>query len=176
MEDKPLILVLTGLPGTGKSSIGKRLTNSLTAPLFSGDAVMSALEPLADALDALTPSRYADVCDGILAMLAERQIAVNQNAVIDSVLRNETLESWAKRFSRDASLKVVECVVSDEDVHRARLAARADVTGEHTMSWDALKRLASALSPLTIDRLVIDTLEEPDVTVARIVEFVTLDR
>ncbi len=169
---RPVILVLTGLPGTGKSTLGLRTASLLGAPLFSGDALMSALEPIAGQLSALDPDEYAAVCNGLLLSLATGQLNAGQDAVIDSIIANDVLRNWSDRFTGRSTFRVVECVVADQSLHQRRLTERPhDLNDWHEVPWNAVARLASRLGPWTVDRLVIDASSALEVNVTSILNY-----
>lgn len=42
---QPTIVLFTGLPGTGKSTLAERVARAVKAPVFAGDWLMGALKP-----------------------------------------------------------------------------------------------------------------------------------
>ena len=65
MVRKPLLIIVNGLPGTGKTTLANRLATDTKLPVFSRDGLY---ETLYDALD----SRY----DGVLARLGSASFSL----------------------------------------------------------------------------------------------------
>jgi predicted kinase len=47
MDDggRPQVIIFTGLPGTGKSTLAERVARAVRAPAFAGDWLMGGLNP-----------------------------------------------------------------------------------------------------------------------------------
>src|SRR5262245_49035434 len=117
----PIVLVLTGLPGAGKSSLAEEVARRTATPAFAGDWLMGALKPYG-VLSGLNRSDYLDMYYGLLWTLVRRQLDLGQSAIVDGLVGDSVLAAWrvlaAERGSR---LVVVQCICSDPDIHRKRI-------------------------------------------------------
>ena len=87
---------------------------------------------------------------------------LGQSAVVDDLVRDSEVVQWretAAGFS--ASLFLIECVCSDEVIHRARIEGRTrGIPGWHEVGWDHVERMRAEMPPLTEDRLIVDAIEQ----------------
>src|SRR5688572_26858455 len=115
------LVVFTGLPGTGKSSIASAIARQLKIPLFAKDRLEHTLRQAGIAYPA---SAYASY--DLLTLLAREQLNFGQSAMLDSVASPPNIRvAWlalAQEFG--AEVRVMHCLCSDEALHRERIAAR----------------------------------------------------
>ena len=162
----PKLIVLSGLPGTGKTAVAEALATGLGAPVFAKDWLEASLLRSGEvAREQLSAIGY-----GLLTTLAHRQLALGQSAVLDSVAGTEAVrEAWrglAREF--DASWLVIECVCSDVETHRKRLCQRQrGIPGWPELDWSEVERVRSYFAPWNEERLVLDSVEPMSENVAR---------
>jgi hypothetical protein len=137
-----LFVVLTGLPATGKTTLGRALSDSLHLPFMDKDDV---LETLFDALGAESPddrSRLSRASDAVLESMA----LASQGAVLASFWRRPRLSitsgtpsEWLTTLGSDAVVEVLcEC---DPAVAAERFALRQRHPGhfDHRFAEDELR-------------------------------------
>lgn len=126
------LIIFSGLPGAGKSSLAENVGRELCIPVFASDWLQAALKrsQLGDAGE----KRIGFAGYELLTTLAERQLMLGQSAILDSVASIEGVrEQWrALVLKYGADWKVIECVCSDETIHRQRLENRQ----RHIPGWD----------------------------------------
>ena len=148
----------------------------MSAPAFNGDWLMGALKPAHAALGTLQRSDYVAAWFSLLRTLVTRQLMLGQSAVVDDVVSESQLPLWretAARFS--ARLFLIECICSDEAIHRARIDGRTrGIPGWHEVGWDHVERMRSEVIPLTEDRLTIDAMEPVDDNMRRVLGYIAL--
>jgi len=122
MRSRRRLVVLSGLPGTGKSTLAELLSRTLGHPVFSVDPIESAMVSSGVARSFETGLAAYRVS----LTLAEMQLARGQGAIIDAVNAVEPAKDmWrglARRFR--IPLIAIECVLSVERLHRRRIAGR----------------------------------------------------
>jgi hypothetical protein len=70
-------------------------------------------------------------------------------------------------------LYVIECVCSDEALHRTRIEGRVrGIPGWHEVGWDHVERMRAELIPLTGDRLSLDAVEPVDDNFRRVMAYI----
>ena len=163
MERPPQrLIVVAGLPGTGKSSIAEAIGESLGVPVFAKDWLEAAL--LRSGVDRTLASPQVIGYAGyeLLTTLAERQLRLGQSAILDSVASTKTIrDAWRTLASRcSARWRVVECICSDQTLHRGRLGSRIrGIPGWQELEWEEVERVQSYYAPWQEDRLILDAVE-----------------
>lgn len=118
-----MLIVISGLPGTGKTTVAAALAARLGAAHLSVD-------PIEDALLGAGLPRTRET--GVAAyeavrVMAEQNLALGTSVVVDAVNDSEPArETWrTAAASVDAELVFVLLTLADRDEHRRRLEGRA---------------------------------------------------
>jgi aminoglycoside phosphotransferase family enzyme/predicted kinase len=158
---QPVLVVMTGLSGTGKSTVARRLARALGARLFASDVVrkeLAGIEGPAPAAwgEGIYRPEWTGATYDRLFVLAEASLRDGAPVVLDAAfLDTEERAGAAVVAARaNAQLVLVE-TVCDEETVAARLAARAargDSPSDATLSIHR-QQLASvkAVSPQVPD-------------------------
>lgn len=152
-----MVLVFTGLPGTGKSTLAEQLARRLRAPAFAGDWLMGALKPFG-VLNTLDRGSSLELYYRLLWTLVSRQLMLDQSAVVDCLVKDALVVAWGEQARQfHAKLIVVECVCGDEGLHRRRLEGRQrGIPGWHEVGWDHVLRMREEFPPLRSPDLIVD--------------------
>jgi predicted kinase len=136
------VIVVTGLPATGKTTLARALASKLRVPLLAKDAIK---EPLIDSLgaaDAVQSRQLSDASFAILFALAREIVAAGGDVVLEGNFRPG--EHEAPLSSSSIRIAQVLCVL-EESQRLARLQARAADPARHAGHRDAdLARAAPA--------------------------------
>ncbi|HEX5941331.1 MAG TPA: hypothetical protein VFY66_03590, partial [Anaerolineales bacterium] len=93
-------------------------------------------------------------------VLAERQLMMGQSVILDSVAASYSIRRSWHQLSDDyeADWRVIECICSDETLHRARLSERKrKIPGWHELEWTEVERVKRYYASWEGERLVLDT-------------------
>lgn len=155
-----LILVVTGLPGTGKSFVADTVGRRLKAPVIAHDWAMSGLRPFPEvqtALDAMNPPGHRQVGWSILVALARAQLRRDGPVVLDGVARAAELE-LCRSLADDEQARLVVILTECDDVavHRLRVEGRRrGIPNWYELAWDDVIRSRASWTPIDAD-LVVD--------------------
>ena len=89
------LVLITGLPGTGKSTMAEVAGRTLGAPVLGHDWAMSGLRPypeLQETLDAMGRRGHRGVGWSLLLALARSQLRLGSPVVLDGVAREPEVE------------------------------------------------------------------------------------
>lgn len=167
------LIVLAGLPGTGKSSIAEALARQLSIPVFAKDWLEAALKR--SKLQGETG--YAGY--ELLTTLAERQLALGQSVILDSVASPAAVRAAWRSLAEvtQARWRVIECICSDEQLHRERLLARQrNIPGWHELAWEEVERVRGYYVPWQEEHLLLDAVNPLDENIALALAYVGQQR
>ena len=152
MMRETMLIVLGGLPGTGKTTIARELVSRAPFVYLRIDAIEQALMRT-HTVDEVGSSGYV-----IAYELARSNLALGVRVVADCVNPlSVTREAWrAVAASTSSSVLEVEVVCSDQNEHRRRVESRqADIPDFVLPTWQAV--LHHEYEAWTTARLVIDS-------------------
>jgi predicted kinase len=159
MTDMPKIsptrIVLSGLPGSGKTVLAEGLSRALSVPIFSVDPIEAAMWRAGLAKTETGVAAYE-----VARALADEHLRLRHAVIVDAVNPVEAPRAaWRNLAAKHrVSLKIIECVVSDETMHRQRIEARVrSVAGTHEFTWGQLLQRRAEYEAWTDPRLVLDT-------------------
>lgn len=165
------LVVVAGVPGTGKSTLADGIGRALGVPVFATDWLMGALTPFGGRSAGPT---LGDMGDELATTLAYRQLALGQSAIIDSPAESvEVRRRWTTLGrSFGADVRAIVCVCADEDVHARRLSGRVrGIPGWHDGGrWHLVKPRRDAFVPWE-GSLVLDAVEPAAANLARALEW-----
>jgi predicted kinase len=163
-----MLVVMAGLPGTGKSEVAGRLAGRLRIPLFSVDPIESAM------LRAGIPQGFETGLAGYLVVeaLVDAHLRLGLDAIVDAVNAEEPGKEMWRGLARKhrVTLRIIECRCSDEALHRARLEGRRRGLVEFPEpTWDEVQRRRLAYTPWCEPLLALDAASPLDSNVSQAV-------
>ena len=145
-----MLIVLSGLPGVGKTTIARELARSLAAVYLRIDSIEQALRQVGVIVEG---EAYA-----VAHAVANDNLGVGQTVVADCVnpwpLTRDEWRGVAERMA--VPVVEVEVVCTDPVEHRRRVESRAaDIAGHRVPTWQEVAE--RDYIPWDRPRLVIDT-------------------
>ncbi len=156
-----MLIALAGLPGTGKSTLGRLLADARAAIVLDKDTIRASLFPTR-MIEYST--RQDDFCMSILFQVAS--YIIRNHPSLDVIFDGRTfshsyqvaaLEQVAKEL--DVPLKIIECICSDETA-RHRLAHREKMGEEHVAAnrdFTLYLSIKARFEPIREPKLVVNT-------------------
>ena len=151
------LVVLSGLPGSGKTRVATVLGRELACAVVSVDTIERGLHDAGvDPAQPVGLAAYA-VANRVVGV----QLALGHTVVADAVNAHpEARQAWVDLAARhDRPLVVIEVRCSDEDLHRQRLETREHELRE--VPWERVQALRAAWTPWPVSTTVLDTAGEP---------------
>jgi predicted kinase len=165
MEEPPVLVVVTGLPGTGKSTVADAIAGMLGTAVLAHDWAMSGLRPYPEVqavLDTMEPSGHRVVGWSILCALARAQLRQGRSVVLDGVARSDEVEA-CQHTAREESARclVVATHCSDPARHRARVEGRQRrIPNWYELDWSHVAQAIPAWVPPERAALTLDAADE----------------
>lgn len=160
----PMLLVVCGLPGAGKTTIAEAVTDRVDGRLVRTDVVRKDLFPDPD----YTEAEKLAVYDELLARGREA-VADGETAVLDGTFKEarfrEDVVALADDLGVEFQLVKVEC---DEPVARQRIRERTD--DESDADPELHSRFRELFDPVDCNHVVVDNSGDLEATLAQVDE------
>jgi predicted kinase len=170
-----MLVVMTGLPGSGKSAVADAVGETLRVPVLSVDPVEAAMYRAG--IDSAQPIGLAAYV--VVEAVASDILALRQDVVIDAVNAVEPArQMWRDLAARhDATIRWIELECPDPVLHRSRLEGRrraSRAAGEPT--WADVQVRRDEFEPWSDERLCLDTTQDLPSNIARVLRYVAPER
>jgi predicted kinase len=151
----PTLIVLSGLPASGKSVLAESLSRSLSLAILSIDPIEAAMWRAG-----LAKTQTGIAAYEVAQALAEEHLRLRHSVIVDAVNPVEAPRAaWRNLAAKHrVSLKIIECVCADEAMLRQRVEARVrNIAGMPEITWARLLQRRAEYEAWTDPRLVLDT-------------------
>ena len=164
MTHPPTLVLVTGLPGTGKSTVATIVADIMQTSVLGHDWAMSALrdyQPIQDALGEIELG-HRIVGWSILTSLGRAQLVEGRSVVLDGVARAaQRAHLRAVADSTGARFVVITTRCTDAEVHRARIdGRRRHIPNWYELRWEDVERSAATWEDTPGD-LDLDSVDSP---------------
>lgn len=173
-----LLVLVTGVPGTGKSTMAEVAAHALGAPVLAHDWAMSGLRrypEIQETLDAMGRRGHRDVGWSLLWALARRQLRLGSSVVLDGVARDPQVEE-TRLVAREegAEALVVMTTCADARLHRVRIEGRQrGIPDWYELDWAHVARARASWQPPAGVDLCLEAAEGREENAARLRQAVT---
>jgi predicted kinase len=167
----PQLIVMSGLPGSGKSAIAEELAWRLKLPVFSVDPIESAIIQAGIARSFETGLAAYLVAEA----LAAEQLKLGNSVIIDAVnAEEEGKDIWRGLASKHGLvLTVLLVMVSDRALHKQRIESR--VRGLHGFSevtWPMVEAREQVFTAWKEPTLTLDSSRELGANVEEALQYI----
>lgn len=137
-HDGPVLIVFAGRPGTGKTTLSRRLAGERGAALLRVDAIETAVVRSGWTQVPIGPVGYV-----VTHEVAGSCLAVGLSVVVDAV--NPVAEArrgwWGLATGHGVALAVIEVQLTDAAEHQRRVSARRpDLVGQRVPTWEEVRQ------------------------------------
>lgn len=163
-----MLIILTGLPGTGKSSVGRMIAARTKGVLLSTDVIRRELFPKRRTFSKSESSRtYQEMYER-----AERLLSKRKKVILDATFLKEDYRDQAKAIARSAGVpwKVVE-VTCDPKVIRDRFSARKKTTDPSEATYLTYLRFRKWYERPSDRHITVDNSGTPNDTARQVAKF-----
>lgn len=166
------LIAMSGLPGSGKSSVAEGLARHLNAPIFSVDPVEAAMWT-----SGLHKEDTGIAAYKVVWALAAENLQLGMSAIIDAVNPVQAArDMWRQLASEhNVPLLFIEVECSDEAIHQNRIESRVrGITGMSEVSWGRVQARKREYETWSEERLLLDSAYlSPETLVDRVIEHIT---
>lgn len=167
-NNQTTLVIFSGLPGTGKSTLADRLARELRWPLLRIDDVAGKVPPDAD-------YHFWDEKILVLLTIAEEQLKLGISVIADSVFMGaDRIHAQEIATKHGAIFRPVYCFLSDEGLWEKRVSGRLDAArNSDVANWEQIqhqRQWYAAWQPGT--GLFIDAIDLVEKNYAKVLEFV----
>ncbi|MGD2162881.1 MAG: ATP-binding protein [Anaerolineales bacterium] len=168
---KQSLIIFSGLPGTGKTTLARWLSSKLNLPLLRVD-------DLVDANPVDNPLRTESIWPQLVASLLEqvdKQLEQGSSVIVDSVFMGAD-RSLARRLARKYAINffAIHTFCSDEELWRARVEKRwIEYPQDDPASWEQVVRQREEYLPWNpADALFVDSAQPQEENTLRVFSYI----
>jgi len=173
---KASLVIFSGLPGTGKTSLANPVATHLRWPLLRIDDIVGFIPQAM--LDHAHP--YWETLISIMLHIAEAQLEIGVSVVIDSVfMGDDRLQAQQTANRNDAQFLPIYTYISDETIWRDRVERRVAKANpdDGVATWERIQEQRKSFQSWNEgDALFVDSLDPLEKNLAQVMAYVTENR
>jgi glucokinase len=129
------LVVVTGAPATGKTTVARALMHLLGYALISKDDVKESMADVLGAGDRERSRELGAAAYAVMQRLAMRILDERVNVILEANFWRERSEPWLRTLAQGRDAPVIVCAVAPE-LRRARFRSRGDAGQRHPVHLD----------------------------------------
>ncbi len=167
------LVLISGLPGTGKTRLANELAASLQISVFAKDRFQSQLHRLG-LTDREGPAGYHLLLD-----MADQQLSLGLGAILDAVFPKHGFRQEAHEIAEQhaASFRPVLCYCSDDEVLKERMQNREQYVPHWSpVGWEEVLKIRAYFEPWDENSaLHLDAIDNFDQNLSRALDWISED-
>lgn len=138
------VVSITGLQGTGKTTLARALGSAINAVVFSRDPLMDVLQAGGVPIEAAPDQGlrgYPELGYDLLTALLRTQLEMGRSVVLECVTEPTVREQW-RQVAEGAGARfwIIDTICSDPDLHRQLFQGRgATQRGDWVLAWETVE-------------------------------------
>jgi len=146
-----MLILISGLPGTGKTRISRELASRLNAVHISSDSIRKKMLEKRTYSEEEKARVYSEMVSQVSNSLSE-----GKNVIADATFYKESLRKQMREAAEKAGTDffLVECIISEEAA-RERISSR--MGGDSEAKYGEYLIVKKAFEPISEERIAIDT-------------------
>jgi len=131
------VIIVGGIPGTGKTTIAEALSSELGVTLLSKDILEAAIVRTGIA----TRDTLKGVGYELLSAMAINELSLGRSVILDCVAPlSRVNEFWADLLSEE--IRYIECICSNNQLHESRISSRVrSISGWYELTWNDISNI-----------------------------------
>lgn len=167
---EPKIIIVGGIPGTGKTTLAELLSKRIEVSCFSKDKLEAViLRRGVASKDSLNGVGYA-----LLAEIAQIEIAHGRSVILDCIApAHRVIEFWQKIVNKN--MVYIECICSDKAIHKQRIEDRTrQISGWYELTWSDVLKISESYSSFSENRIVIDSTNDLESNLQKVLNYMRI--
>ena len=148
-----MLVMICGLPGTGKSTLAKAVAEKIDAVYLNSDSIRLGMLEERE----YTEEEKKQVYEAMFEKSGE-ELKKGKNVVLDATFYKKELREDAKETADEAGTKIfiIECV-THEDLLKERILKRKKEETESEADFEVYKKVKMQFEPIEGEHLAVDT-------------------
>lgn len=162
------IIIIGGLPGTGKTTIANNLANAMGSVTYTKDLLEAAVvrSGLANA------NELKGVGYELLKTLALNCFNSGNSPILDCIAPAQRVSLYWEDLL-ELPIKYLECTCSNESLHQQRLESRErGIEGWYELTWQDVLGIKQQYKPFQKSRLILDSVDSLDENTIKALDYV----
>jgi len=149
-----MLIIVCGLPGTGKTTLSKRIADETKSFLLNTDVIRKKITE-----DPKYTEREKSLIYELLFEMAEKFLLTGKNVILDGTFYREELRERAKEIARNTrnKYKIIEIICDEKLIKKAMVERKKDRKCVSDADFDTYNKIKKQFEPIREKHLVLDT-------------------